>query len=200
MGRVGIPPHRLPELYCLILTLQRRVPRSPIPPCGTSLLNCPRVKVPWRALATTRNLLSLALHSLRLLQHQRIALLLQGWTRTEVGPGRSRERGGRSMRGKESLKGQAWAGFRRGRGNIVLCPYRIAWTRRHCSHRDRRPAGYLRGVGSCGRRAKEVFCFLKSIKEPRRPGPRRLCTLCSPLFPPYPCMCEPVCRCSHVRT
>lgn len=46
--------------------------------------------------------------------------------------------------------------------------HRIARTRRHCSHSDRRPAGHLRGAGTCGCRAAKVFCFLKPIKELRR--------------------------------
>ncbi|EDL75639.1 LOC363276 (predicted), isoform CRA_a [Rattus norvegicus] len=62
---------------------QQRVLRSPIPPCGMTLLNCPRVKVPWRALATNKNLQSLAPHSPPRLQHQRTAPLQQEWTRME---------------------------------------------------------------------------------------------------------------------
>ncbi|EDL40163.1 mCG16208 [Mus musculus] len=78
--------------------------------------------------------------------------------------------------------------------------WRIAWTRRHCSHRDRCPAGYLRGAGTRGRRAKEVFRFLKPIKEPHRParGDSASCALLCPLRIPAcasPCAgaaaCEP---------
>lgn len=173
LGRVGIPAHRLPESHCLFLTLQQRVLRSPIPPCGMTLLNCPRVKVPWRALATNKNLQSLAPHSPPRLQHQRTAPLQQEWTRMEVRRGQSRKRGGRRVRGKEGMRGSR-PRLDLGVGGVTWSSvlHRITWARRHCSHRDRRPAGHLRGAGTRGRRAKEVFCFLKPIKEPRRPRPR----------------------------
>lgn len=65
--------------------------------------------------------------------------------------------------------------------------YRIARARRHCGHRDRSPAGHLRGAGTRGGRAEKVFRLLKPIKERRRPArPRRLCNLCSPLSPVSP--------------
>nr|XP_042115604.1 protein SNORC isoform X2 [Peromyscus maniculatus bairdii] len=54
-----------------------RVPRSPVPPCGTSPLNCRRVKVPWRAPATARNLQPRARRSPPLPQDQRTTPLLQ---------------------------------------------------------------------------------------------------------------------------
>ena len=89
-----------------------------------------------------------------------------------------------------------------GRGGVTWSSvlHRIAWTRRHCSHRDRCPAGYLRGAGTRGRRAKEVFRFLKPIKEPHRParGDSASCALLCPLRIPAcasPCAgaaaCEP---------
>lgn len=84
VGRVGIPASRPPESHYLSLALQQRVPRCPVPPCGTSPLNCRQVRVLWRAPATARNLQPQAHRSPPLPQDQRTTALLQGWTRMEV--------------------------------------------------------------------------------------------------------------------
>ncbi|XP_063451376.1 protein SNORC isoform X2 [Pan paniscus] len=60
---------------------------------------------------------------------------------------------------------------------------RVAGARRYRGHRDRRPAGHLRGAGARGRRAEKVFRLLKRIKGPRPAAARLGCTPHAPVCP-----------------
>lgn len=96
----------------------------------------------------------------------------QGSGTSGAGEGEMR-RGGR--RGEEGRPGRGWQVT----WSSVL--RRVAGARRHRGHRDRRPAGHLRGAGARGRRAEKVFRLLKRIKGPRPAAARLGCTPRAPV-------------------